>query len=233
MKKCIEEFRERFYSIVVDPRSNRWYDEDDYLSFRTTQKADDAILVIGGIQTTRLPQVGTDIDLRGRTFFYGSFPTRASPRMTSFNKGAKSNDFSHLAIVIDPSEIYVASPKKGDPNRCTVISVVSLRTIIASATEGALLHVAFRRQQNFTETTTENIIFKDGKMSLQFESSATSVVVKECLDKYCEAYRSRIASEINNMLDALISNDFAVSRGIQPTSPDPKDEEEWADFQGA
>jgi len=226
LKKCIEEFRERCSSIV-DPRSNRWYDQDDCVSFRTTQKADDAILVIGGIQTTRLPRVGTDIDLRGRTFFRGSLPTKASPRMTSFRKGTNSNTVSDLAIVIDPSEVYVTRPKRGDPNRCTVLAAIPLRTVVASATEGALLHVAIRRQENVAATQNENNIVKNGKMTLRFESNATSLVVKECLDNYCSAYRSRIASEIDDMLQKL------MSEGSQPKSPDPENQEEWADFQGA
>ena len=101
------------------------------LSFCTIEEADDLLLSIGGVQTSRIPDVGTEIDLRGRKSFLCSLQNQK--RRRAFDKG--------LVLVVDPSEIFVARCKKGDINRCIVLAVISLSTIIASASAGETLHV--------------------------------------------------------------------------------------------
>ena len=226
---CVQEFHSRFSSLT-GPRSKRWYDEEDSISFRTTENADAALLAISGTQTTRLPQVGTDIDIRGRTFFYGTLHTNPNHKKITFHRNAKAAAAPELAIVVDLSEFYVTKLKKGDPNRCTVLCAVPLRTVIASATEGASLHVAIRRQEK--PSILQDEIIKDGKLTLCFESSGISLIVKETLEKYCSAYRFKIATDIDDMLEKCCE----MAGNLSPETSESSStivEEEWDDFQQA
>lgn len=138
---CIQDFYQRFTSPRSIP-SKRWYGEGESLSFRTTEEADDILLSIGCIQTSSLPDVGTDIDLRGRKFFRCLLPRKkfANVEIIINVNGTQIvvTEKVDLVLVVDPSEIYVAKTKKGDANRCTVLAVVPLQLIIASATEVSL-----------------------------------------------------------------------------------------------
>ena len=135
---CIQEFYQRFTSNT----SSRWYGRRESLSFCTTEEADDVMLSIGGIQVTPLPDFGTEIDLRGRKVFPCSLPRKARgvQEIVIDANGVKIGvtEKSDLVLVVDPLEIYVTKAKRDNPNRCTVLAVVPLRTIIASATEVSL-----------------------------------------------------------------------------------------------
>ena len=141
---CIQDLKDRVTLSKSQDATSRWHGEDgddNLLSLRTTEEADDILLSIGGIQTTLLPEVGSDIDLRGRTVFKCSLPRksifgRKVQDIVIDADGVKIvvTERANLVLVVDPSEIYVAQTKK-DANRCLVLAMIPLKTIIASATE--------------------------------------------------------------------------------------------------
>ena len=143
---CIQDLHQRFTSTASEliNFNSLWYGEDEgSLSFRTTEEANDIILSIGGIQTTPLPEVGKDIDIRGRKHFRCSLPRKSrfgrgnSVEIIIDANGARImvTERADLVFVVDPMEVFVTMSKKGDANRCTVLAVIPLETIIASATE--------------------------------------------------------------------------------------------------
>ena len=107
-----------------------------------------------------MPEVGRDIDLRGRKFFRCSLPCKSkfgrnvNCDITIDANGAKIvvTEKTDLVLVVDPSEIYVCKAMREDSNKCTVLAVIPLRIIIASATEVSLaifvLAVDFSTESN-------------------------------------------------------------------------------------
>lgn len=138
---CIQDFYQRFSFGSGSP----WYSGGESFAFSTTEEADEILMSIGGIESIPLPNIGTDIDLRGRTFFLCSLPMK-SKHVHSVNaeviigaNGAKIavTEKTDLVLVVDALHIYVAK-EKIDYNRCTVLSVIPVRSIVASATEVSL-----------------------------------------------------------------------------------------------
>ncbi|KAL7518829.1 hypothetical protein ACHAWX_003635 [Stephanocyclus meneghinianus] len=215
---CVQEFHSRFMPLTgLQPTdSNCWYDEEEALLFCVKENADDSILTIGGFQMTRLPGVGTEIDLRGRTVFRGF----------EYKQQLSIIDASVMALilVIDPGEIYVGRKvRTGDVNRSIVLGVIPIRNVIASASEKSLLHVALRCSEDNSQY---GEIVKNGKLTIDFKNSDVSISVKDCLDKYCLAYRMRKAFEIEDLLEKCFSMcaKDSVQEGIG--------NETWRDFQG-
>lgn len=204
--------------------NKRWYGEANVLSFCTIEEADELLLSIGGVQTTCVPDVGTDIDLRGRKSFPCSLQHNQKRRRTE--KG--------LVLVVDPSEIYVARCKKGDANRCNILAVVPLSTIIASASAGEILHVVCPMAE--VPKGTEDGVLKDGRLSLCFSSFTMSMSVKEHLDKYCAAQENRAAMDIDELLEkcsAVGSKILTTNSKSSLLKREAREEETWADFQQA
>jgi len=224
---CIEEFYSRFTTLTGHrPITNkRWYGEAEVLSFCTIEEADELLLSIGGAQTTRVPDVGTDIDLRGRKSFPCSLQNNHKRRRA--DKG--------IILVVDPSEIFIARCKK-DVNRCTILAVVPLSTIIASAAAGEILHVVCPMAEVPTATGAEDGILKDGRLSLCFSSVTMSISVKEHLDKYYAALENRAAMDIDELLDKCLEVGNKILNTKSQSSSRRKivrEEETWADFQQA
>ncbi|KAL7491112.1 hypothetical protein ACHAWT_000563 [Skeletonema menzelii] len=224
---CIEEFYSRFTTLTGHrPNSHkRWYGDAEVLSFCTIEEADELLLSIGGVQTTRVPDVGTDIDLRGRKSFPCSL--QSSHKRRRADKG--------LILVVDPSEIYVARSKKGDFNRCTILAVVPLSTIIASASAGETLHVVCPMAEVPAAAGAEDGILKDGRLSLWFSSVTMSISVKELLDKYGAALENRAAMDIDELLDKCfeVGNKILGTKSQSSQRRRVRGEEAWADFQEA
>ena len=220
----MEEFYSRFTTLTGNrPITNkRWYGEAEVLSFCTIEEADELLLSIGGVQTTRIPDVGTDIDLRGRKSFPCSLQHNQKRRRA--DKG--------LVLAVDPCEIYVARCKKGDFNRCTILAVIPLSTIIASASAGEMLHVVCPLAD--LPKGTEDGILKDGRLSLCFSSVTMSISVKEHLDKYCAALENRAAMDIDQLLYNCLAAGNKILGTYSQTSlqrREAREEETWADFQ--
>ena len=174
------------------------------------------------MQKTRVPDVGTEIDLRGRK----SFPC------SSQNMHKRRRAERELILVVDPTEIYVARCKKGDINRCIILAVVPLSSIIASASAGEILHIVCPLAE--VPTGTEEGILKDGRMSLRLSSVNMCLSVKEYLDKYCAALENRAAMDIDELLEKCLED--GVNNSTGPSSSKRREftgEESWADFQQA
>ncbi|KAL3790031.1 hypothetical protein HJC23_011387 [Cyclotella cryptica] len=214
---CVQEFHSRFAPLTGLPSiaNNRMCDEDEALSFCMIQEADDSILAIGGFQMTRLPGVGTEIDLRGRTVFRGF----------EYKQQLSIIDASVMALilVIDPEEIYVGRKvRTGDLNRSSVLGVIPIRNVIASAIENSLLHIALRCTEDDSQY---GDTVKNGKLTIEFKSNELSISVKDCLDKYCLAYRTKKAFEIEDLLEKcclMCAKDSGSERMGNET---------WTDFQ--
>jgi len=129
-----------------------------------------------------------------------------------------------LVLVVDPSEVCVTEATKEDTNRCTVIAVIPLRAIIASATEGELFHIVC----NTKDTTAgfQNKMIKNGTLSLRFDCSDTCEATKECLDKHLQAYEKRIAMDMTDWLEkcSLMGVDNLGN------SQSEEMEDSWSDF---
>ena len=227
---CIQ----NFHSRITSPHSivnSRWQGEGETLSFETSEEADEILLSIAGIQTSFLPEVGMDIDLRGRTFFRCSLPHKFGHKHIDITIDANGatltvTDKEDLVVVVDPTEIFVVKQrKKQDPNRCTVLAVVPLRTIVASATEGNILHIVC-----LTEQLQSNIV-KDGRLSLKFQRDE-QCSVKECVDKHCAAFEKKITMDMSDMLDKCVlmgnSNNYSGNSHSQSTT---NISGSWCDFQ--
>lgn len=207
------------------PITNKcWYGEADGLSFCTIEEADELLLSIGGVQANRIPDVGTDIDLRGRKSFPCSLQHNQKRRRAE----------TGLVLVVDPSEIFVARCKKGDANRCTILAVVPLSTIIASASAGEIVHVVCPMAES--PKGRDDGILKDGRLSLCFSSITMSMSVKENLDKYCTAQENRAAMDIDELLEKCleIGSKILTTNSLSSLQKrEAREEETWADFQQA
>ena len=129
----IQEFYQRFTSS----QGSRLYNRRQFLSFNTKDEAEDMLLSIGGFRMTTLPEVGTDIDIQGRKFYHCSLPRKGRNAKEKFMdvNGCKIVVTEQLVLMLDTLEMYITKAKRDNPNQCTVLKVVPLHTIIASATE--------------------------------------------------------------------------------------------------
>jgi hypothetical protein len=214
---CVQEFHSRFTSLT-GPRlisNKRWRDEEEALSFCMHEQADDSIIAIGSLQLNPLPRAGTQIDLRGRTVFRDGFEHK--PKLTFVDASVMS-----LILVIDPEEIYVCRQLRAcDSNLCVVHQVILIRNVIASATEKSLLHIALRHPD---QDKPYSDLVKGGKLTLDFKTMEKSTIVKDCLDKYCLAYKTRKAFEIEDFLEKCCQ--MCAKNSSEETSG-----ETWTDFQ--
>jgi Uncharacterised conserved protein len=105
--------------------------------------ADDFAITFGGFGER--PNIGMDLDLRGRMTFpcYLSANTRytmASPRHEAILRQAES-----LVLVMDPTDLYVASTTGGNAEtRGKIACRISLTDVIAAAADTEWLHIAVR-----------------------------------------------------------------------------------------
>ena len=174
---CIQNMCQRTSKCGLLPISNSsWYGEGGPLSLFTTEEADSLLLSIGEFQFARLPELGSVIDLRGRQSFSCSFPRKSKfGRNVEWDividvNGTKvvATEKSDLVLVIDPSELYVCRAMREDSNRCTILGVIPLRSVIASATEAAIIHIVCNADQNNTKKLPEGIL-KNSTLSLRFK----------------------------------------------------------------
>ena len=125
----------------------------------TMDKADNLLLIIGDLKEK--PTVNTDLDLRGRMAFR-FFPavtisehqrptdeTERSPRGRILPEEIGLRTKSQLVLVLDPSDIFIVKHiNRSDVNRGTIVCSVSLRSVIACASDGDCLHVAVRNVED-------------------------------------------------------------------------------------
>lgn len=121
-------------------------------SLDTIDRADDLLLILGDLKEK--PMVSTDLDLRGRMIF------RFFPATSKQQKSFADDDCTgrrkipeeitlrsrnQLILVLDPTDVFIVKHiDRSDVNRGTIICRVSLRSVIACASDGDWLHVAVR-----------------------------------------------------------------------------------------
>ncbi|KAL9186333.1 hypothetical protein ACHAXT_005571 [Thalassiosira profunda] len=232
---CIQDLYQRVTDGPDSTIDSHWHGEEDLLSFRTTEEADDILLAIGGVQTTQLPELGTDIDLRGRKSFRCNLPRKPKfGRNIEYDIVIDANgtrfvvtEKAELVLVVDPAEMYVTKLKKRDPNRCTVLSVVPHRSIVASGAEGELLRIVTSAEE--IPPGTDEFI-KNGTLSLRFQSSKACQSAKECLDKHCSANENKNLRDMSELLEQCKWLGASVSRAAPQDGETEADN--WCDFQG-
>ena len=120
----------------------------------TMDRADDLLLILGDLKEK--PMVSTDLDLRGRMIFR-FFPATTTKQQKSFEDddttGRGRNvpeeislrSRNQLILVLEPTDIFIVKHiDRSDVNRGTILCRVSLRSVIACASDGDWLHVAVR-----------------------------------------------------------------------------------------
>lgn len=219
-----------FYLRFTSSKGSQLYNRRQFLSFNTKDEADDVLLSIGGFRPTTLPKVGTDIDFQGRKFYHCSLPRKgrnAKERFMDVN-GSKIVVTEQLVLVLDTLELYITKPRRDNPNQCTVLKVVPLSAIIASATEGVLLHIVCHEEH--LPASNDDII-ENGRLSLRFVNDEASILAKESIDQHCTEYEKKTISEMKDMLEKylLVGARNSLSNPSQTTEID----DSWCDFQQA
>jgi len=178
--------------------------------FPTIDWADDLLLTIGDLN--KKPLKGTDLDLRGRMVFNfhaatTRFETKKLPEKTNSetNRPRTLSDevvlrpTSQLVLVLDPTDVFVVKPVgRREVNRGTIICGVSLRKVIAFASDQEWLHIAIRNTEDV------GFLIKNGNMALHFDTIGTSLIVKQ----YLERSQSILRSELKDQIEALFKEWF-------------------------
>jgi len=130
-------------------------------------RADNLLLIIGDLQEK--PMVSTDLDLRGRMTFR-FFPASNSaeqqkpfadvegtPRRRSLPQEIGFRSRTQLVLVLGATDLFVVKHvNRSDINRGTIICSISLRSVIACASDSDWLHVAVRNVEDL------GLIIKNG-----------------------------------------------------------------------
>jgi len=216
---------------VLGPHSlgSRW--GRDHYTIRAVEEADREVMAVGGFTEAR-PPVGTDLDVRGRTFFYFSPPTGAMTGRSShvqqekhrglFGRNRKlAEDMilrataqrqTELMIVLDPNELFVLQPNaksegvKAGGNRGKILCSASLRSVITAVSDKEWLHIAIRHMENVDS------LIKNGNMSLRFDSPGTCLIVRQYLERCRSALRCKLSKQIDILLDGCLEDPFSAGR---------------------
>eukprot|EP00977_Amphora_coffeiformis_P007176 scaffold1564_cov174-Amphora_coffeaeformis.AAC.14 len=178
-------------------------------------RADQLTSIFGGLREK--PQVGTDIDTRGRMtfpfFVDGNIPDKRKVN-TDFlqeRERAFSDDMiflrsaSTLVVVLDPIYLFVVKPLDNQENaRGTIICCVPLLNVIAAATDGDWLHVAVRHDD-------VGFLIKGGNMALRFSAPGTALIVRQFIDRSRQVLRGELVRKIKHL--------FAVAENDVPKEP--------------
>lgn len=127
----------------------------DLNSNRKVLFADDFALTFGGFRER--PGIGMDLDLRGRMAFpcYLSASTPSSAKSHAQNTILRKAE--KLVLVVDPTDLYVASTIGGTgETRGKIACRISLTAVIAAASDAEWLHVAVRHSD-------VGLLIKNGK----------------------------------------------------------------------
>ena len=181
---------------------------NEIASFPTVDWVDDLLLTIGDL--IEKPVTGTDLDLRGRMAFPFHSVNKKSKLKSPGKIGSGSEliltSSSQLVLVLDPTDIFVVRPMgtRRDANRGTIICGVSLRKVIAFASDEEWLHVAIRNMDDV------GFLIKNGNMALHFDTVGTSLIVKQFLERS----QNLLRAELKDQIDALFKERF-----LNKTSP--------------
>jgi len=146
--KVLRELHDKFAKMVEkDGESSLGSSPTDgFLNARIVCEADGPVLnLLGGYRIR--PQLGKDMEIRGKTIFTFYKPTKEST--------SRRNE---LIFLIDMDEVLILKHHLlGSSGKGTVIFISRLRDILTAAADGTCLHLAMRHPKD------ENEIFKNGK----------------------------------------------------------------------
>jgi len=216
MGRVLVEIHQRLSSFIgPHSLSSRW--GEDAFEISTVEVMEDEYIELGG-QKER-PALGTDLDVRGRTFFY------FTPSLTGINPHQAASDRkrrlaqelisiakpgqSELLIVLDPTDLFVLKPNLNDGscNRGTILCCASLDSVIAAVPDKEWLHIAVRQTEDV------GIFIRNGNMSLRFDSVGTCLIVKQYLERCRSALCSKKMTNIDRILDDCTTELFLESSG--------------------
>jgi protein CLEC16A len=141
----------------------------------------------------RLPAVGMDIDLRGKTNF--PFSLHAQYDVPTHDSAVPIS--SELILVLEYSSLFIITPfANRQVNRGIILLGVSLLDVIAAAADGSGLHIAVRHDD-------VSSLVKNGNMVLQFESDGTCLVAAQYLNR-C---RTLLRRDLYNKITRLFSGE--------------------------
>ena len=210
-------------SCIIGPHSmgSRW--GQDSLKIQKLEVADELLMALGGFQER--PEIGTDLDVRGRTFFYFSpfSPQQVSPQASHESRNSFSSRRKRaenllaratmpqieLMLVVDPTEIFVLKPylpgdgPSGD-NRGKILYSAPLRSIIAAVADKEHLHIAIRQMENIEP------LIRNGNMSLRFDGSGTTLIVRQYLERCRSALRSKLLRRVDSLFSECAEDLFPL-----------------------
>lgn len=181
LRKIIDHKLRLSLNVEQKPGPLQFVDEADFLT-RTIGRLDDQ------------PTVGTEMDLTGRMTFRFLLPARAN-KSTGMDGQKTRAEASKLVLVLDPTDMFVVKPNltRTEENLSTVLHNISLRSVIAAASDGKWLHVAVRHADI-------NMLIKNGNMAVQFENTGASLIVKQYIDRSREILRQEMLAKVTELL---------------------------------
>jgi len=190
-------------------------------------RADQLTSIFGGLREK--PQVGTDIDTRGRMsfpfFVDGNVPIRTNvdENISQERERTFSDDMiftrsvSTLVVALDPVYLFVVKPLDNQENsRGTIICCVPLLNVIAAATDGDWLHIAVRHDD-------VGFLIKGGNMALLFSTPGTALIVRQFIDRSRQVLRGELVRKIKRLF-AVAPNAPSKEQGENSLSGDKMDE---------
>mmetsp|Transcript_8552 Transcript_8552/g.12395 ORF Transcript_8552/g.12395 Transcript_8552/m.12395 type:complete len:920 (+) Transcript_8552:43-2802(+) len=174
---------------------------DLFYSFPKIEWANDTLLTIGDLKEK--PTQGADLDLRGRMIFQCHAAANALEQLENSTSGAgsviRTQSVTKLIMVLDPTDVFIVKPfSRLEANRGTIICTVSLRSIIAFASDNEWLHIAIRNMEDIGS------LVKNGNMALHFESVGTCLIVKQ----YIERSQHKLRNELRDLIGALFQRSY-------------------------
>jgi len=160
------------------------------------------------------PDIGTELDLRGRILFFSCDISSQGHLGSTFNArnwtGRRSVDEDievlkraasrkALILIVDPTELYVVTTNESnDSNRGKIIFCFPLQAIIATATDAEWLHIAVRQAEDI------GIAAENGNMAFRFDSIGTCLIVHQYIDKCRVSLRKKISSQVSDFFETSI-----------------------------
>lgn len=183
-------------------------------------RADDLKTIFGSLRDS--PQVGSDIDIRGRMWFpffvdnsmqkEQARESQSEARDRAFSDDMIFRPTSTLVAVLDPTFLFVVKPlDKQETARGTVICCVPLLNAIAAASDGDWLHIAVRHDD-------VGLLIKNGNMALRFENTGTSLIVRQYIDRSRQVLRGELMRKIKVLFDVGVRKEQPLADKKQPSA---------------
>jgi len=190
---------------------------------RTICPATHDIILMGGFNES--PHVGTDLNLRDKTFFFFSPSLNITgvrvktidmtdlvggPIITEKDRRRKIADKiltratskTEMVVLIESDELFVLKPKfKNGDERGIILCSTPLRNIIATAPDGEWLHVAMRHVKDV------GVLIKKGNMALRFASDVTCQEMETLLEKCQNESQKAMLLLVDKFLQECVTDD--------------------------